>query len=293
MKKFCSCFLFFATSFFGTYDVAIISMFHNDAPYIKEWVEYHHMIGVEHFWLYNDASEDNWEEVLKPYIDKGIVEVFYWPAPKPCWVPGQISAFKDGLNRALGNAKWVTTLDQDEFILPMKEKNIYQCLKKHFSSADAVYMSWRHFGTNDVIVEKGKPLLCKLKACSARNYARNATGKSFYRPEKVITEKLWYPHHAPLKPQCKYLDGDGKGTLKKDGDSNWTQDGKHHDKWIRINHYPFRDENYFRNVRLKREHQPDSLFELYHAYNEERDKEILKFIKKNYPEKYKEFWKKN
>ncbi len=58
------------------YELGIASQFRDEAPYLKEWVEYHRMVGVDHFWLYNNSSIDNWEEVLQPYIDEGLVEVF-------------------------------------------------------------------------------------------------------------------------------------------------------------------------------------------------------------------------
>ena len=48
-------------------------MFRNEAAYLKEWIEYHHLAGVEHFWLYNNNSTDQWQDVLQPYIDWGIV----------------------------------------------------------------------------------------------------------------------------------------------------------------------------------------------------------------------------
>lgn len=37
------------------------------------------LIGIEHFYLYNNNSTDNYEEVLKPYIDKGLVTLIDWP----------------------------------------------------------------------------------------------------------------------------------------------------------------------------------------------------------------------
>ena len=53
------------------YKTAICLIFKDEAPFLQEWIEYHHLIGIEHFYLYNNNSTDNYEEVLKPYIDKG------------------------------------------------------------------------------------------------------------------------------------------------------------------------------------------------------------------------------
>src|SRR5215204_456630 len=56
--------------------IAIATMFQNEAPYLKEWIEYHRLVGVKHFYLWNNQSEDDYLSVLQPYIDKGIVELF-------------------------------------------------------------------------------------------------------------------------------------------------------------------------------------------------------------------------
>ena len=86
------------------YKFAICSMFKNEAKFLKEWIEFHRLIGAEHFYLYNNESTDNYLEVLKPYIDKNIVELIDWESTEEhaifgidnnLWVPYQIGAFTD------------------------------------------------------------------------------------------------------------------------------------------------------------------------------------------------------
>ena len=36
------------------YNVAICAIFKNEEPYIKEWIEFHKIVGVDHFYLYNN-----------------------------------------------------------------------------------------------------------------------------------------------------------------------------------------------------------------------------------------------
>ena len=109
----------------SAYELTIASMFYNEAPYLKEWIEYHRMVGVEHFWLYNNGSTDHWEEVLQPYIEGGIVEVTYHPTPAEGFFGAtQLRAFKEGIRRAVGNAKWIALIDIDEFLLPMQDRTV-------------------------------------------------------------------------------------------------------------------------------------------------------------------------
>ena len=274
-----------------SYELAVISMFRNCAPYLKEWVEYHRMVGVDHFWLYNDESTDNWEEVLKPYIDEGLVEVYYWPAGKPWWVNEQLTAYADGVRRAMGNTTWVALMDQDEFLLPMMDKTVTECLKNHFSDASAIYISWRNFGTSGVTLAEGEPMLFRLTACSLRDHPRNWCGKSIFRPEVADLDQLWSPHFCALKLGFNYVDGDGNATLTAEG-SDLKPQAKHHSKYIRINHYALRDENYYHNYRVPRDPEPWVISALYDAYNKDKDYIIIELIKNKHPEMYKKIWKK-
>jgi hypothetical protein len=46
----------------------------NEAPYLKEWIEYHRMIGFESFLLMNDNSTDDTQCLLDEYASRGIVK---------------------------------------------------------------------------------------------------------------------------------------------------------------------------------------------------------------------------
>lgn len=276
------------------YELSIASIFRDEAPYFKEWIEYHRMVGVEHFWLYNDTSTDNWQEVLKPYIDEGIVEVIDWPVPNPwVYVCYQFESERDALKRAKGKSKWLALIDIDEFILPMEDKNIPECLTNHFSEASGVYMNWLNFGTGGVFLPLDEPVLFHLTASAERAHPRNGIGKSVVRPDRTNIPGVWYPHHFPLLPGERYLNGDGEPMSFRD--LELMIDGKHHDKYIRINHYTYKDENFFRNVRLKRAKQwrisQDEVWDLHEKYSKDRDFTIINFIQDNYPEMYEKFWK--
>ncbi len=278
----------------AAYELGIVSMFKNEAAYLKEWVEYHRLVGVEHFWLYDNESDDNWEEVLQPYIQEGLVEVMHWPliADSIWYVPTQIAAFKDGLYRAKGRAKWVAVIDIDEFVVPMKESSLTDCINKHFSGASAIYASWLHFGTGGVSLSVGEPILCRLTASSHIKYSKNRVGKSIVRPEDISIEETWYPHHFVLHPHAYYVNGNNeKLKLKEDGKSP-VIDRRHHGKYMRINHYKLRDENFFHNVRMARCDQQGkiALLKEYKDFSLDQDFKIVDLIREHYPFMYRGFW---
>jgi hypothetical protein len=197
------------------YRLAICAMFKNEAPWLKEWVLYHHkVLGVNRFYLYNNESSDNYKEVLKPFIDKGIVELIDWDSANPAhqafgpfadfpWGPAQLGAYNDCLkHRSLGKAKWVAMIDIDEFIVPVHGVDQFYNLLNHAEKSNkaAVCLHWRVFGTSGVDdLAPGELLTEKLVWRSQDDYPWNERVKSIYRPEGVafclvhVAEKL-NPH---------------------------------------------------------------------------------------------------
>ena len=65
--------LFWETDHKQKYQVSIVTMVKNFGRYLKEWVVYHKMIGIDHIFIYDDGSTDNSLEVIKPFVDEGFV----------------------------------------------------------------------------------------------------------------------------------------------------------------------------------------------------------------------------
>lgn len=57
------------------YKIVLCAIFKNEGRFLKEWIEYHRLIGVDHFFMYNNNSTDNYIEILSKYINEGIVFV--------------------------------------------------------------------------------------------------------------------------------------------------------------------------------------------------------------------------
>lgn len=134
------------------YTISICGIFKNEASYMKEWIEYYLLIGIDHFYLYNNNSEDDYKSILQPYIKKGLVTLTEWPD-----IPGQISAYKHWYENYRHETNWCTFLDLDEFLCPLKDVNIKDWLKKHNKyPLYAIY--WKMFGTSGIIESDKKKL---------------------------------------------------------------------------------------------------------------------------------------
>jgi hypothetical protein len=104
------------------------AIYRNEAPYLEEWVEFHRLIGVERFYLYNHASSDDYAEVLRAYVEQGIVEVHDWPAEMS---EAQVPAYNDCLERHRDDSRWIAFLDIDEFLFSPTGKTVPEILAEY------------------------------------------------------------------------------------------------------------------------------------------------------------------
>lgn len=178
------------------YNLCIGAMFRDEARWLKEWIEFHRLIGVDHFYLYDNDSQDNFEEVLTPYIEQGIVEVIPWkrgqvpysPGTQPEWVGYQHTAYRDCAARAKHKTKWLAIIDIDEFIVP--ERGIDEFRKFLDDTAKTnigeLHFYWKVFGTSNYWDIPEDRLMTEMLVMRAPNGTFDWQSKAFYRPEAVI-----------------------------------------------------------------------------------------------------------
>ncbi len=277
------CILLFSCVSLSAYELSILAMFRDESNYLKEWVDYHRLVGVQHFWLYNDHSTDNWESVLQPYIDEGVVNVITWTGEGG--FKEQLTIYKEGIVNARGKTKWLAIIDIDEFILPMhpKEQTVLESLDKHYQNASAVFLNWRNFGTGKITLREGESLLQRLTACSLPEHPNNNVGKSIIRPECMNLEAPWSPHHVSLNPGLSYYNGSGRPFDEK----IFSIFIPNTHRYLRINHYVLRDEYFFQNYRYPRKikmgEPPHLLMEHYQSFSRTKDFAIQRFVEKLHP----------
>ena len=107
------------------YNVSLCLIFKDEASFLKEWIDYHLTIGVDHFYLFNNNSTDNYLEIIEPYIDNGYVTLTQWPEEQ-----SQSKCYKYCLESFRNETKWIGYIDADEFVCPKKYTNINSWIKK-------------------------------------------------------------------------------------------------------------------------------------------------------------------
>ena len=289
--KFLLC-CFLGTLSASQHELAVTAIFQNEAPYLREWIEYHKLVGVEHFYLYNHFSTDDFQKILEPYVKDKTVELINLDDSYRGRVRSiQPRVYSDTIQKLQGTVKWLAIIDIDEFLLPMMEKDVPTTLNKHFASTSLVYVNWRNFGTSKKTLSNNTLMIPNLTSCSLKSHPRNAVGKSIVKLDDVNLNKQPTPHF-PILLQNKIVRY-GDGTLfGKDGKPfnvipDLRTDGRHHDKYIRINHYFTRDEGFWQNVKIPRIIDRKECIgmykEQYHAFLLCKDTKILQFLRKFHP----------
>lgn len=200
------------------HNLAIGAIMKDEGPYLKEWLEYHILVGVEKFYLYDNGSSDDTMNIVKPYIERGIVDLIDFPGKGK-----QMAAYRDIINRYSYDSRWIAFIDLDEFLVPGDGEKLTDILSSLPDFAELA-VSWVIYGSSG-LVERPKGLVLE----NYKHHADKSWGiKSIVNPRLVVTMN---------NPHCNLVAGyiiDENG--KKLGYINQTNNPPSCNR-IRCNHY--------------------------------------------------------
>jgi hypothetical protein len=249
------------------YYISLVAVFQNEARFLKEWLEFYLLMGVEHFYLYNHLSNDNYMEILEPYIKRGLVDlkdVKGNPRNIDEWNEIQANLYTETANEVKDITEWLIVVDTDEFLFPVKENNLQEVLKKYDDYA-SISVNWRLFGSSDI--EKIAPDKLMIESLTKSSVQQERLLKNIVKPRYVY--KFENPHFAWLLPRYVQTTENFehfKGALVPVESKNI----------LRINHYWARDEEFFKSHKLARVHLVES-----YLTDDEKKAKIDKWIDAN------------
>lgn len=232
--------------------LSIAAIFQNEERFLKEWIDFHREMGVEHFYLFNHLSTDGYQSVLQPYIEAGLVDLYDWPYPNTGkemadWIKIQSAAYRQAIDLAKGQSKWLALLDTDEFLFPLEKKDLVDFLKD-YDECCGLLVNWQIFGTAGVKKAPPDQLIEVLTLQAPRDWSENTLCKSIVRPEAV--KYCVDAHTVVYYPWSYSVDPDKNIFPWKFHRSHTVKVDK-----IRINHYWARDEEFFYNQKIQRRAQ--------------------------------------
>ncbi|CAK1596128.1 unnamed protein product [Parnassius mnemosyne] len=96
--------------------------------WLLEWFELNRLLGVSHFYMYNESLSTPVACLLDHYRKQGLVTLLPWKLPIVSKVEirteGQFAAFNDCLYRSMSVAGWLLVIDVDEVVMPRRERTL-------------------------------------------------------------------------------------------------------------------------------------------------------------------------
>lgn len=114
----------------------------NEGRFLPEFLAHHHLLGVQHFYLYDNNSSDELATVLAPFLERGLVTLVTWPT-----VPATPSCYRHFFETHGAEAQWVAFIDADEFIIERTPGALLEHLTR-MSAAPALGINYRYFGSS-------------------------------------------------------------------------------------------------------------------------------------------------
>lgn len=150
-----------------TFNIGICAIIKDcNEVYLKEWVEYHQLIGVDYFFIYDNDSKipiqsffDSEKIIIKKFSGRNNSQML---AYQDC-----IDNYKKG---KLPNCKWIAFIDDDEFIVP-ECGNIKSVLKDYEKYAGVV-INWKMYGSSGLKNKTSEKQILKFnKVFNSLKYA--------------------------------------------------------------------------------------------------------------------------
>ena len=264
------------------YDLAVVAIFKDEGKYLKEWLDYHLLAGVEHFYLYNNDSSDDYAEILAPYVEANLVTLANIVGKTM-----QMVVYNDATEKFRFECRYLAFIDLDEFIFPKTNQSIVEVVDEILSGKEnvaALGINEQHFGSNGqdkADYTRGVLERFTRRAPSDWTIFNEETGnvgniyiKSVVNPRRV--DYYLSPHFAIYFSGLKSINSDGKET--------WHA-GNHPicANKIVINHYYTKSREEFQNKKILRgkvfsinkEYNMQNFYT--HNRNEEFDDGILSY----------------
>ena len=163
----------------------------DENDYLPEWLDYHILMGVDRFYIYDNESRVSLRTSLADYITRGWVIVMDIPGKAV-----QLFAYDHCLQTFGENTFWMGFIDTDEFLVPESALNLKDFLKD-YEEYGGLGVSSLFFGSNH---HQNRPQCGQIAGYTLRthqSFYRNNLIKSIVQPSKTLMPNS--PHDFVFK----------------------------------------------------------------------------------------------
>jgi hypothetical protein len=217
----------------------------NEAAFLLEWLAHHRAVGFSDFLVFSNDCQDGTDAMLDRLQELG--ELTHIRNDGPYDQGGiQFTALKAAAKtKQVRQADWILPLDVDEFVNIHTGDGSLTALLAALPDADAITLTWRLFGSSDMLRYQDQPVTEQFTRCAPSVIHwpwRAAMFKTLYRNNGIYGKPGVHRPRSPdatLVDSARWFDGEGRELdaqfRTKRIFSNY---GRENFGLVQLNHYP-------------------------------------------------------
>ncbi|KAF3783669.1 UPF0392 protein [Nymphaea thermarum] len=182
------------------YSMCVCTMIRNQARFLREWITYHAHIGVQRWFVYDNGSDDDTDQVIRSLHGYNVTK-HAWP-----WIKTQEAGFSHcSILARHESCEWVGFIDVDEFLYFPRHQmstSMEDHLKAQANWTGELRVACRSFGPSGLSRPPDRGVMvgytCRMN--------KNERHKSIVRPEAIHSALVNAVHHFYLKDGYEYVD---------------------------------------------------------------------------------------
>jgi len=175
-------------------NIALSALCKESADDIKEWVQYHSAIGVDHFLLYDNGSVPKLTDAFSSEINAKLVTVIDWTQDNHDG--RQVRSQKHSIDN-YKEFRWIGFFDIDEFIVLLDGSSNIKTYLPKYEDYDGICLHWLLFGSNNHTNRQSSVIYNYTQSCPT--HGANEHIKCIINPkgyDKKMTNH-YTPHWIP------------------------------------------------------------------------------------------------
>lgn len=165
------------------YKFSIGAIFKNEYHILEEWILHYKNHGINHLYLINDNSNDNYLEILNKY--SSFITLFHNDI-NTNQVGRQNIIYEKYFRSILIESEWFGILDLDEFLYSPIDINLINIIDK-YNIYNKIIINWVHFGSNSHLFQPQSVVEGFLSRAKIDNTKRYYSTKALFKSNSLIS----------------------------------------------------------------------------------------------------------
>lgn len=217
------------------YFLSVLAIFKNEGHIINEWIEHYIDEGVEHFYLIDNGSDDNYL-----IFNLNNVDLVREPIQH-----NQVANYNNNyLIKAKRESKWVIVVDLDEFIYS-RSGTISSFLKMIPDNIEQIVIPWKIFGSSGFIYQPNNVI---------NNFVFRSKYEGIIHVKCIVRTQflIKFDVHRAITINNQILNITNLTILNENSDMIYINELLLNNSPLHLNHYRIQSFEYFRKMKMER-----------------------------------------